>query len=93
MNGDRVEIGEKEKTFPLILHFHPVFDRTQIIAKMEITGGLDTRNCTHDLTFFLRGLLRCFFLRQQSDLAFVYGAGHPRQHPINNTADGDQCRD
>jgi hypothetical protein len=45
IDGDRVEIGEEIEFLArhLVLHAHPVADRAQIIAEMQISGGLDAR--------------------------------------------------
>src|SRR3546814_1338091 len=37
-----------------ILHPHPVTDRAQIIAEMEVSGGLDARDDAHHASFFVR---------------------------------------
>src|SRR5690554_2091863 len=47
MHGDGVQIGQKEQAFGLFLQLYLVFDRAQIIAKVEITGRLDAGYNTH----------------------------------------------
>jgi hypothetical protein len=51
-----VEVGEEVEAFPalgrpLVLHRHPIADRTKVIAKVEIAGGLNARNDTHVFHF------------------------------------------
>src|SRR3546814_2896195 len=67
---DRVKVGEEEEAVAalrggIVLHPHPVADRAQIIAEVQISGGLDARYDPH-------GLLLC---RRRS----VAGAP-PREH-------------
>ena len=50
--ADGVEIGQKEEAFAaggrgIVLHGHPVADRAQIVAEVEIAGGLDAGNDAH----------------------------------------------
>ena len=46
-----VEIGEEEQAFGLvvhlILHRRPVADRAEVIAEVEIAGGLDAGDDAH----------------------------------------------
>jgi len=51
VHGNGVQIGKEEQAFALVLHLHPVLDRAQIIAEMEITRGLDARYRTHCVNF------------------------------------------
>ena len=48
-----VQIGKEIQAVALhfILHLHPVFNRTQIIAKMQIPRGLNAGNDAHQLAF------------------------------------------
>ena len=46
MIGERVEIGEEEEAFRLVLHPHPAQDRAEKIAEMEPAGRLDAGNDT-----------------------------------------------
>ncbi len=50
VEADRVEIGEEEEAFALalILHPHPVADRAQIIAEVEVARRLDAGDDAHD---------------------------------------------
>ena len=47
-----VQIGEEEQAFLTvshrILHRHPVADRTEIIAEVEVAGGLDAGDDAHE---------------------------------------------
>ena len=47
-HGYGVQIGQEEQAFAFILHLHPVDDRAEIIAEMEIAGGLDAGDDAHD---------------------------------------------
>jgi hypothetical protein len=54
---DGVEVGKEEQAFALILHLHPIPDRAQIIAEVQVAGGLDAGYDTHG--GFLNLLLAC----------------------------------
>jgi len=41
MGGERMIIGNKEKTIVLFLHFQKIPDRPEIISQMEISGWPD----------------------------------------------------
>ena len=49
--GQRVQIGKEEQRVAVgvqrILHRHPLFDRAEIIAEVQVSGGLDARDDTH----------------------------------------------
>ena len=51
-HGNRMKIGEEEQALAVIIHLvlhpHPVADRAEIIAEVEIAGGLDAGNDAHD---------------------------------------------
>ena len=57
IDGDRVQVGEEEERVAalgriLVLHPHPVADRAEIIAEVEIAGRLNAGNDAHQATFF-----------------------------------------
>ena len=45
-----VEVPLEPKAFAVLLHPHPVADRAQVVSEMEVAGGLDARNDTHQET-------------------------------------------
>ena len=47
VDGDRVEVGEEDQAFGLVLHPHPAPDRAEIIAEMEVAGRLDAGDDAH----------------------------------------------
>ena len=51
VDGDGVKIGQEKQALALILHLHPVLDRAQIIAEMEISRWLDARYRPHIIDF------------------------------------------
>ena len=48
VDRQRVEVGEEEQAFGLVLHPHPAQDRAEEIAEVEIAGRLDAGNDAHD---------------------------------------------
>src|SRR3546814_4732091 len=49
-----MKVGEEEEAFAprrcgLVLHPHPVADRAQIVAEVQLSGGLDARYDPHGL--------------------------------------------
>ncbi len=60
-HGDRVEVGQEEQAFVagggrLVLHAHPVADRAQVVAEVQVAGRLDAGDDAHVLD-------PCYFLR------------------------------
>src|SRR3546814_4229265 len=57
MHGDAVQIGEEKEALTAFVHFvlhpHPIPDRAQIIAQMEIAGRLNAGTDAHVLKSFL----------------------------------------
>src|SRR3546814_13092646 len=57
MHGDAVQIGEEKEALTAFVHFvlhpHPIPDRAQIIAQMEIAGRLNAGKDAHVLKSFL----------------------------------------
>ena len=51
MHGDRMHVGQEEEALALavhlVLHPHPVADRAQIIAQVQIAGRLDAGKDAH----------------------------------------------
>ena len=47
MRGEGVKVGDHKKAFIFILHPHVVFDGTEIVAKVEVTGAANAAH--HDL--------------------------------------------
>ena len=47
VDRQRMEVGEEEQAFGLVLHPHPAQDRAEQIAEMEPAGRLDARNDAH----------------------------------------------
>ena len=47
IDGDRVEVREEEQALAHLLHRHPVADRAQIIAEMEVARRLDPGDDSH----------------------------------------------
>ena len=49
--ADRVEVGEEEQSLVgfghLVLHAHPVADRAEVVAEVEVAGGLDAGDDAH----------------------------------------------
>jgi hypothetical protein len=59
--ADRVEIGEEIQALAaiglgVILHAHPVADRAQIVAKVEVAGRLDAGDDAHEVWSVVRSL-------------------------------------
>lgn len=50
----------------IVLHPHPIPDRAEIIAEMEVSSWLNARDDTHDL--------RCFLLRKSGNALTVNSA-------------------
>ena len=53
IHGDRMEIGEELKSFAVnaVLHRHPIADRAEIIAEVEISRWLNAGDDAHDWVF------------------------------------------
>ncbi len=47
VDGQRVEVGEEEQAFRLVLHPHPAQDRAEQIAEVKVAGRLDAGNDAH----------------------------------------------
>src|SRR3546814_4002061 len=65
MHGDAVQIGEEKEALTAFVHFvlhpHPIPDRAQIIAQMEIAGRLNAGKDAHrseEHTSELQSLMR-----------------------------------
>ena len=43
IHGDGVQIDDAVDAFVLVLHTHPILERAEIIADVEIAGWLDAR--------------------------------------------------
>src|SRR5437868_14626663 len=46
-DGERVEVGEEEQAFRLVLHPHPAKDGTEEIAEMQVASRLDAGHDAH----------------------------------------------
>jgi hypothetical protein len=47
-HGDGVEVGEEEEAFgAAVLELRPRLDRAEIVAEVEVAGGLDPRKHAH----------------------------------------------
>src|SRR3546814_13623267 len=73
MHGDAVQIGEEKEALTAFVHFvlhpHPIPDRAQIIAQMEIAGRLNAGKDAHVLKSFLT-------LQYGQTVAIDRAAGH-----------------
>ena len=57
-HGDGVQVGHEIKAVKLIRQLRPVFHRAQVVAQVQIAGGLDARE--HDFFLFACVIHRVF---------------------------------
>ena len=36
-----MQVGKEEQALPLVLHRHPLLDRAEVVAEVQVAGGLD----------------------------------------------------
>ena len=70
-HGNGMQVGQKEQALAAfrhgVLHVHPIADRPEVIAKVEIASGLDAGNDTHGR--YLHGLVMAGILQVGVPLA------------------------
>src|SRR3546814_11087196 len=93
---DRVKVGEEEEAVAalrggIVLHPHPVADRAQIIAEVQISGGLDARYDPHGLLLCRRRSVAGAPPREHGEQILVKRAAEEGGGKEGSAARGAQC--
>ena len=67
VDGQRMEVGEEEEAFGLVLHPHPSQDRAEKIAEVKTAGRLDSGKDAH-LGLVGHHFCACFFSSLMSSM-------------------------